>query len=44
MMNCSHIVSISLGSERKFKLRNKKDKNVSEIRLENGSMIWMKIG
>ena len=44
MMNCSHIVSISLGAERKFKMRNKKNKQVFDIRLGDGSMIWMKPG
>jgi alkylated DNA repair dioxygenase AlkB len=45
MMDCSNIVSISLGAERKFKFRTKDThKLVWEKRLGNGSMVWMKPG
>jgi alkylated DNA repair dioxygenase AlkB len=43
MMNCSNIVSISLGEERIFKFRNKNTKDlVWKNKLANGSMVWMK--
>lgn len=43
MMNCDNIVSISLGAERTFKLRDKKSHDVIfKERLANGSFLWMK--
>jgi len=45
MMNCSNIVSLSLGAERPFKFRDKETREVvwKEV-LKNGSMVWMKPG
>ena len=43
MMDCSNIVSISLGAERPFKFREKEDhKVIWKETLKNGSMLWMK--
>lgn len=45
MMDCSNIVSISLGGERIFKFRDKKTKKlVWKESLESGSLLWMKKG
>ena len=45
MMDCSNIVSISLGGERIFKFRDKKTKElVWKESLESGSLLWMKSG
>jgi alkylated DNA repair dioxygenase AlkB len=45
MMDCSNIVSISLGAERPFKFREKTThKVVWKETLKNGSMVWMKGG
>jgi alkylated DNA repair dioxygenase AlkB len=45
MMDCSNIVSISLGGERIFKFRDKKTKElVWKESLESGSLLWMKKG
>jgi len=45
IMDCSNIVSISLGAERPFKFRDKETKKLvwKEV-LKNGSMVWMKKG
>jgi len=45
MMDCSNIVSISLGAERPFKFREKESRKVvwKEV-LKSGSMVWMKNG
>jgi alkylated DNA repair dioxygenase AlkB len=45
MMDCSNIVSLSLGAERPFKFREKEThKVVWKETLQNGSMVWMKPG
>lgn len=45
MMDCSNIVSLSLGAERPFKFREKEThKVVWKETLKNGSMVWMKPG
>ena len=42
-MDCSNIISISLGTQRKFRLRDKIEKKVVwEESLETGSLLWMK--
>jgi alkylated DNA repair dioxygenase AlkB len=45
MMDCSNIVSLTLGAERPFKFRDKITKKViwKEV-LRNGSLVWMKNG
>jgi alkylated DNA repair dioxygenase AlkB len=45
MMDCSNIASISLGTPRIFKFRNKETKEVVwKNKLEDGSFVWMKQG
>lgn len=45
MMDCDNIVSISLGTERKFQVREKSSREIIwEENLEAGSLLWMKKG